>query len=114
MHKLILNYKDDKLWVTLIYIKEYGSMVHPDIKYKGIRVLMGHPKVWIYKNHLFTGSWADGIKIKLIHSIKEMGLQQIANDKNTTVWVLVFSNNLWARGFEKMIENLGRSVRDGH
>lgn len=89
-------------------------MVHPDIKYKGIRVLMGHPKVWIYKNHLFTGSWADGIKIKLIHSIKEMGLQQIANDKNTTVWVLVFSNNLWARGFEKMIENLGRSVWDGH
>lgn len=31
MHKLIPNYKDDKLWVTLIYIKEYGSMVHPDI-----------------------------------------------------------------------------------
>lgn len=54
---------------------------------------MGHPKGWIYKNHLFTGSWADGIKIKLIHSIKEMGLQQM---------------------FEKMIENLGRSVWDRH
>lgn len=37
--------KDDKLWVTRIYIKVYGSKGHPDILFKGMWILTGHPKV---------------------------------------------------------------------